>query len=90
MGYDRKVHDIEIMIHGRTIMKFGNGEPNFYKYLNAKYNLYKYREFENDVRITVYNAKEQYERIYAEMKGDVTWFDPVFWSDRDGWRDLVK
>lgn len=74
---DGQVKDMPIMLHAPIWI---DGAPtNFSLFLNQKYNIYKIKEFHNDVKIVSYDAKAQFDAIYREMKNDVTWYDARFY-----------
>lgn len=89
VDYAKKIREMDIMLHASVIGRFGNGEANYYKYLNAKYGIFKFREFKNSTRITCYDSREQYEAMYKEMEKNITWFDRVF-QTTDGWFQLLE
>jgi aminoglycoside N3'-acetyltransferase len=73
---DRQIKETEILLHAPI---WYDGAPTqFSEYLNQKYRIYKIREFGAGTRIVCYNAADQYKAVYAEMKKNVTWYDPQF------------
>lgn len=72
----RQTKEIDVLLHAPV---WRDGAPtHFSNYLDAKYNIYKIRKFQNDVQIVSFVAKEEFEAIYKEMKNGITWYDTQF------------
>jgi aminoglycoside N3'-acetyltransferase len=77
MDRSRAVCEMPILLHA-LLWQVG-AEATFGEYLNDKYGFYRTRTLRNGAQLVCYEAREQYEAIRREMKGDVTWYDPRFW-----------
>jgi aminoglycoside N3'-acetyltransferase len=76
VGYDRQTREMPVLLHAP--LWHPGAEVRFAQYLQQKYGFYRLRQFDA-ASIVAYDAKDQYDRIVAEMRAGVTWYDPSFW-----------
>jgi aminoglycoside N3'-acetyltransferase len=50
----------------------------FADYIDERHHVYRRKPFHEDVGIVCYDAQAQYDAFLAEMRGNVTWYDPQF------------
>lgn len=60
-----------ILFTPQTLHRFG-------AYVNQRHHVYQVHQFHGDVGVVCYDAKAQYEAFLAEMRKNVTWYDPQF------------
>jgi aminoglycoside N3'-acetyltransferase len=69
---------IDVMLHALGWYVGSLETIRFCEYLDEKYGLYRRRRFDGDAEIVAYNAQDQYEATFAEMRAGVTLYDPQF------------
>lgn len=74
---------IDVLLHIAGVPGSLSFDPHslhpFGAYINEHHGgLYKIKQYQSDVGIVFFNAKEQYQAFLHEMKRNVTWYDPQF------------
>ena len=81
---ERRRQRIEVLLHISGVPGSPLFTPQtlhaFGAYINERHRVYQVRQFEGDVGVVCYDAKAQYDAFLAEMRNNVTWYDPQFFG----------